>query len=489
VTYYPKRGIRPINNPIKFGTDGWRGIIAQDFTFDNVRACAQGVVNYLEQTGLASRGLIVGYDTRFASEDFASAAAEVAAGNGIKVYLSPRAMPTPVISFGILAQKAGGAIIITASHNQAIWNGFKYKSEYACSAPPKVTTEIEKHISHTLATGKINKIPLAEALQQGLVEYLDLDPIYFDQLNRLIDINELRQARLKIVVDSMYGAGAGYFKRLLEGGVIKVTEINSERNPLFPGIQPEPIAANLAKLAATIKKQRANVGLATDGDADRLGIVDEKGRFITQLQVFALLALYLLETRGERGPIVKTITTTSMLYRLGEIFNVPIYETPVGFKYVAPIMLAENALIGGEESGGYGFRGHLPERDGILSGLYFLDLMIKTGKTPSELLDYLYSKVGPHYYQRIDIKFPEGERQRINTRIQNNLPKFIDGVQVVNVDTSDGFHFILADNAWLLIRFSGTEPVLRIYAETDNQARAGRLLELGKKLAGVREKF
>ncbi len=475
-----------INNPIKFGTDGWRGIIAQDFTFDNVRACSQAVADYLKQAGLASRGLIVGYDTRFASEDFASAAAEVVAGNGIKVYLCPSATPTPVISFGILAQKAGGAIIITASHNPATWNGFKCKSEFGSSASPEVESQIENNVSHTLATGEIKKMPLAKALEQGLVEYLDLAPGYLQQVAGLVDLNELRQTKLKIVVDPMYGAGAGYFKTLLGGGAIKVVEINNERNPLFPGIkQPEPIEANLAKLSTTVKKQRANVGLATDGDADRLGIIDEKGRFLTQLQVFALLCLYLLEIRGERGSIVKTITTTSMLYRLGEIFKVPVYETPVGFKYIAPVMLAENALIGGEESGGYGFRGHLPERDGILAGLYFLDLMIKTGKTPSELLDYLYSKVGPHYYQRIDIKFPEGERQAIISRIRDNFPESIDGVKVANSDTADGFRFILADTTWLLIRFSGTEPLLRIYAESNSPTRVERLLEVGKGLGGV----
>jgi len=443
------------------------------------------VADLLKQSGLANRGLIVGYDTRFASEDFASTAAEVVAGNGIKVYLCPKVTPTPVISFGVPARKAGGAIIITASHNPAMWNGFKYKTEDGSSASDEVTAEIERHLSHTLTTGKINQVPLSKALDQGIIEYLDLTPIYAQQLAKLIDLNQLRQARLKVAVDPMYGAGAGYFNMLLGRGAIELVEINNERNPLFPGIQPEPIAANLAKLSATIKEQKADVGLATDGDADRIGIVDENGDFLTQLQVFALLCLYLLEVRGERGPIVKTITTTSMLYCLGEIFNVPVYETPVGFKYVAPIMLAKNAVIGGEESGGYGFRGHMPERDGILSGIYFLDLMLKTGKTPSQLIDYLYSKVGPHYYQRIDFTFPEDERKAINKRISDNLPQSIDGVKVIKINTTDGFHLTLADTTWLLIRFSGTEPVLRIYAESDSLTRVERLLELGKELAGV----
>ena len=470
--------------PIKFGTDGWRGIIAEDFPFDNVRVCAQAVANYLKQAGLAHRGLIIGYDTRFASEDFASAAAEVAAGNGIKVCLCPRPTPTPVISYATLAQKAGGAIIITASHNPASWNGFKYKSELGSSASPEVIAEIEKHISRTITTGKVDRMPLAQAVEQGLVEYLDLAPTYLNRLTSLVDLNELRQAKLKIVFDPMYGAGIGYFKALLGDGVIELIEINNERNPLFPDIQPEPIAANLAKLSATVKNQKADVGLATDGDVDRLGVVDENGIFLTPLQVLALLCLYLLEVRGERGAIVKTITTSSMLYRLGEIFKVPVYETPVGFKYVASTMIAEKALIGGEESGGYGFREHMPERDGILSGLYFLDLMIKTGKSPSQLIDYLYSKVGPHYFKRRDIEFPAEKRQEITDRIKHNPPQSIDGIKV-KLDTKDGFRFTLADTSWLLIRFSGTEPVLRLYAESNTQARVESLLELGRELAGV----
>ncbi|MFC2069050.1 phosphoglucomutase/phosphomannomutase family protein, partial [Chloroflexota bacterium] len=438
---------------------------------------SQAVAGYLKQSGLANRGLIIGYDTRFASEDFASTAAEVIAGNGIKVYLCPKTTPTPVISFGTVAKKAGGAIIITASHNPAIWNGFKYKSEFGSSAAEEVITELEKNITYILTTKKVDQIPLAKAIEQGLVEYLDLAPIYLQHIARLVDLDGLRQAKLKIVVDSMYGAGAGYLKTLLSGGTIEIVEINGERNPLFPGIRPEPIAANLIKLSTTVREQRADVGLATDGDADRIGIIDEKGAFLTTLQIFALLCLYLLEVRGERGLIVKTITTTSMLYRLSEMFNVPIRETPVGFKYVAPIMMAENALIGGEESGGFGFRSHVPERDGILSALYFLDLMTKTGKSPSELIDYLYSKVGPHHFNRADVNFPESERQAIVERVKNNHPEHIDGVKVVNFDATDGFRFVLADTAWLLIRFSGTEPLLRIYAESDTLARTDKLLE------------
>ncbi|MBI4186203.1 MAG: phosphoglucomutase/phosphomannomutase family protein [Chloroflexi bacterium] len=471
-------------NPIKFGTDGWRGIIAREFTFDNVRVCAQGVADYLLEAKLAGKGIVVGYDTRFASEHFAAASAEVIAGNGIKVYLCSRAAPTPVVSFATLDRGAGGAIVITASHNPGMWNGFKYKSEHASSASGEITARIEKYISRTLASGKIKHMLLAGALERGMVQHFDPTPSYLEHISKLVDLAELRRSGLKIVIDSMYGAGAGYFRTLLGKGM-EISELNGKRNPLFPGIQPEPIAANLAKLSATVRRQRAAVGLATDGDADRVGVVDEKGTFLTPLQVFSLLCLYLLEVRRQRGALVKTIATSSMVYPLGEMFKVPVYETPVGFKYVAPIMMAENALIGGEESGGYGFRGHIPERDGILAGLYFLDLMVKTGKTPSQLVDYLYGKVGPHHFKRLDVEFPEGEREAIIERVRSSLPRSIDGVKVARVDPTDGFRFILADTTWLLIRFSGTEPVLRIYSESDSLARVDRLLEAGKKLAGV----
>jgi len=443
------------------------------------------VADHLKQSKLASRGIVIGYDTRFASEDFAAAAAEVIAGNGIRVYLTPKATPTPVVSYGVLAKKAGGAIIITASHNPGIWNGFKYKDEYGSSASDEITSRIVNYINKAYDAGKVNRLPPADAKKQGLIVETDLAPIYFEKIAGLVDLESLRRADLKLVIDPMYGVGAGYLKKALGGGTIRLTEIHSERNPLFPGLRPEPILPNLDGLAAAVKEKKANAGLATDGDADRMGIVDEKGDFITQLQVFALLCLYLLEVRGERGPIVKTLTTTSMAYRLGEIYQVPVYETAVGFKYVAPMMRSKNALIGGEESGGYGFRGHVLERDGILANLYFLDLMVKTGKNPSELIDYLYSRVGPHHYRRVDITFLEKERQAVIGRVRDNPPEAIDNVKVLRIDTTDGFRFILADNTWLLIRFSGTEPLLRIYAETDSPERAEKLLKLGREMAGV----
>jgi len=473
------------DSPIKFGTDGWRAVIAEDFTFDNVRICAQAVANYLADVKMADRGLVIGYDTRYGSERFAAAVAEIIAGNGIKAYLCRRALPTPVISYGILVKQAAGAIIITASHNPAEWNGFKYKPEYAGSASPEVISQIEGHIPGIIDSGDVRSMALQDGLKKKLISYIDPFPPYLEQISKLVDIDAIRKAGLNVAVDSMYGAGIGIFKRILAGGSTKVTEINSKRNPLFPGINPEPIAVNMKKLSKLIVRGGYDVGLATDGDADRIGIMDEKGEFITQLVTYALLTLYMLEVLGERGAIVKTITTTDMVYRLGQIYDVPVFETSVGFKYVGPLMIKEKALIGGEESGGYGFRGHIPERDGILAGLYFLDLMIKLKISPSELVSHLYNKVGPHYYHRVDIHFPAKERDAIISRVKNANPAQIDGAPVVKIDTFDGYRFRLADTSWLLIRFSGTEPVLRIYAETSSPERVEKLLAEGKKLAGV----
>lgn len=474
-----------MSNPIRFGTDGWRGIIAEDFTFDNVRLCAQAVAEYLGQNRLGEQGLVIGYDTRFASDHFAAAAAEVLAGNNVRVRLCLRPTPTPVVSFAVLATKSAGAIVITASHNPGSWNGFKYRSQDGASAPEEVTAQIQRNVA-SLARQKtrIKKVALDKALKKGLVDYLDPCPAYFGHLARFVDIEHLRRQEISIVVDSMYGAGIGYFKKVLGDGKLGVTEINAEVNPSFPHIQPEPIARNLTKLSRLVVERKADVGLATDGDADRIGVIDETGQFLTQHQVFALLCLYLLEVRGQRGALVKTLTSTTMVSLLGKLFGVPVYETPVGFKYVAPLMLKTNAVIGGEESGGYGFRDHVPERDAILAGLYFLDFMAKTQKAPSELLRYLYSKVGPHYYDRRDFHVSAAKRQTIRQRLGSSLPNTIAGSEVTKVDTTDGFRFFLGDESWLLIRFSGTEPLVRIYAEAETLERARVLLEEGGKLIG-----
>jgi len=471
--------------PIKFGTDGWRAIIADDFTFANVRRCTQAIADYLKSSGKAAKEQLVGYDTRFASAEFAQAAAEVLAGNGIKVALSDRAVPTPVVSWGIVTAEGGGGIVITASHNPAAWNGLKYKSPDGASAPTETVAEIERRAAE-LSGEDVKCLNLAAALNQELVRYLDLRPSYAAQISRLVDLSLIKSAGFKIVVDAMHGAGAGYFPWLLDNGKSCILEINAEPNPNFPGMkQPEPISPNLNRLSCIIKEGGASVGIANDGDADRIGLIDEHGNFLNQLQVYALLTLYLLEVREQHGAIVRTITSSGMLDKLGALYNVPVFEVPVGFKYVAPVMQREDALIGGEESGGYGYRGHVPERDGILSGLFFLDFMARTGKTPSELLAYLYTKVGPHYYDRRDIVFNAPERTSIVARLNASCPISLAGVAVEKKDTLDGFRFLMADRSWLLIRFSGTEPLLRVYSEADSPGTVARLIEEGLRLAGV----
>jgi alpha-D-glucose phosphate-specific phosphoglucomutase len=474
-----------MSSEISFGTDGWRAIIAEDFTFDNVRACAQGVAEYLNKTGTARKGLIIGYDTRFASEDFAAASAEVVAANEISVLLCDKTAPTPVISYLVTEKKLAGAIIITASHNPGRWNGFKFKDHTGASAPGEVVGEIEKNTRTALSTGTVKRIHLDDGLEKGAINYLDPIPLYTAQVKRLIDLEPLRRSGFHIIVDSMYGAGIGYFKALLQGGNTIIEEINSERNPLFPGIQPEPIARNLTVLSTLMTERKAHVGLATDGDADRIGIMDEKGGFLDPHQVFALLSLYFLEVRGERGPIIKSLCATDMLYRLGELYDVPVYETPVGFKHVAPLMLEKGAFIGGEESGGYGFRGHVPERDGILAALFFLDFMVKTGKKPSQLLELLYSKVGEHHYDRHDIHITPQQKQAALKNIEKGGIDEIAGVKVAKLITIDGYKYLLEDGSWLLFRFSGTEPLLRIYAESQSREKVKKLLDEGKTIVGI----
>jgi alpha-D-glucose phosphate-specific phosphoglucomutase len=471
---------------IKFGTDGWRAVIGEDYTFDNVRACAASVAAYLKKQGLADRGLIVGYDARFASEDFADAVAEVVAAQGIRVSLTTVLCPTPVVSYSIIDRKAGGGVVITASHNPWRWNGFKYKPDYGGSASPEIVAPLEENLPD-LVGRDVPRMEIGAAKAAGMVEMFDPRAPYLAQLARLIDLERLKSAGLNVAYDAMYGTGAGYFGALLDGGKTKVTELHGFRNPVFPGMHaPEPIARNLVEMEALMAKGGFDVGIATDGDADRVGIADENGNFINQLQVFALLAYYLLEVRGERGAIIKSITTTAMVQRLGEIYNVPVHETQVGFKFLGPKMMETDALIGGEESGGYGFRGHVPERDGILAGLYMLDFIARTGKKPSELLADLYAKVGPHYYDRLDIALKEEDRAKIWKRAEDARPDSVAGIKVTARDTTDGFRFSLGDKGWLLFRFSGTEPLVRIYAEVvGDQSLVQKVLDAGREIIGL----
>lgn len=468
---------------IKFGTDGWRAVIAEDYTFDNLRRCAQGFSHYLLEQGYLDQWVVVGYDKRFHSENFAQTVVEVLTGNGLNVFLTDSATPTPVISFSVIHLNAIAAVNITASHNPPTDNGFKVRDKNGGAIPPAALKRIEQLIPDRIED--VKKLKFETARNSGKVKLFDAKEPYFEHLNNFVDIPAIKEAGLNILIDPMWGNNANWFSELLSNGKTKVTEIHNERNPIFPEMsRPEPIPPNIDAGLMKVKKINADVLVINDGDGDRIGIGDENGIFLNQLQVYAMLAYYLLEYKKLRGPIVKTLSTTSMLNKLGKKYNVPVHETGVGFKYVAPKMIETNALIGGEESGGYAFRGNVPERDGILAGLYFLEMLVKTKKTPSELLIELYSVVGDHYYDRIDTPF-SGDKGEKENNIINAKPLSIGGLGVQDLITTDGFKFTLEDGGWLLIRFSGTEPIIRVYCETTHGDKVQAILNDGLRIAGI----
>jgi phosphomannomutase len=468
--------------PIKFGTDGWRAIIADVYTYANVRRCATGVARYLLHQGQAQQGVVIGFDTRFGSREFAEVATSTMADLGVPVYLCRRPMPTPTISYSIIDKRAAGGVIITASHNPGQYNGFKFRPDYAGSARPEIIGAIEARIPDE--TGAL-KLPLAEARQRKLVE--DLDPwlAYRAKLESLVNFERVKAAGFKVAVDAMHGAGGGLWPELLAGGATSVTELRGEANPNFPGMHnPEPLAHNLVSLTEAVKTG-ADIGFALDGDADRIGVVDEHGELLNPLQLYALLLLYVLEIRGLRGPIVRTITCTTMANKLAAKYDLPVYETAIGFKYVGPKMVDVGAIYGGEESGGYAFGDHIPERDGFVSGLFLLDFMAVTGRTIRGLVDYLFQQIGPHYYRRIDLAYDASQRDNVLSRMQQARPRTLAGLKVTGLVTVDGYRFDLEDGGWLIVRFSGTEPLLRIYCETSHGDRLQALLDAGREPPGI----
>ena len=474
---------------IKFGTDGWRGKIAEDYTFDNVRRCAQGFANYLKarySPEEVRRGVVVGGDRRFGAEDFTAAVAEVLAGNGIPVHFTGFSTPTPVISYSVVARHAIGAVNITASHNPPSDNGFKVRDPHGGAIDPAGLRAIEERIPDDVRY--VLRLKFDVGVEQGLIRPFDPKPDYVAQIERLVDLQPLRDAGLTVAVDPMWGNGAGWLSELLAGGSTRVLETHAERNPIFPEMKrPEPIPPNVDAGLAFAREHHADVLCIMDGDADRCGLGDERGQFVDQLRVFGLLAMYLLDIRGERGPIVKSLNTTVMLNKLAEKFGVPLYETGVGFKYIAPKMEEVGAMIGGEESGGYAFGAHIPERDGILANLFLLDLMVKTGLKPTQLLDRLFEMVGgPHYYHRIDTPLESNEfKEQAKKRLDAARPETIAGLKVIEKVTIDGYKFIMEDGGWLTIRFSGTEPLIRVYAETTHPDKLDAILAEGQRMAGI----
>ncbi len=471
---------------IKFGTDGWRGIIDREFNTRNVRFCAQGAASYIKSQGLAADGVVIGYDTRRRSEEFARAVAEVTTGNGIPTTLCDRPAPTPTVSFAVVGQAAAGGVVITASHNPPEWNGFKYKPGFGGSAGQEVVDDLELRIADAYDADSVTSMDLEDAKRVGLLTCMNPLPSYLGQLASLVDLRAIRDAGLKVVADGMHGTGGGLFSSLLNGGSTEVFDLRAEPDPSFPGMaQPEPIAGNLSQLMTTVPSRSADIGLANDADADRLGVVDENGRFITTLQAFALICLHQLKVLGNEGPLVRSITMTRMIDRLAERYEVPVYDAPVGFKHLGQAMMEQNALLVGEESGGFAFRGHIPERDGILSGLMLLEMMVKTGKTVSGLIDMLNDEVGPYHYDRWDLEIEPSERQEIEGRLAMARPDYLASYRVESIDTRDGHRYGLEGGHWVLIRFSGTEPLLRIYAEASSPDDVEDLLSEARDLAGA----
>jgi phosphomannomutase len=477
---------------IVFGTDGWRAKTADDFTFENVRRCARAVAQYVVDHGQQSKGIVIAYDRRFASEFFADAAAEVVLAHDIPVAIAAHAVPTQMSSFEVVQRGSAAGIVITASHNPWMDNGFKVKSPTGAAGGPEMLSAIEKLIADQTGT-PIPRRPLADAKAAGIVERYDPYDGYVKFVSRNIDLAHLAAADMSILVEPLYGAGAGWIPRLLAGGKIRVTEIHSERNPYFGGVNPEPIPPNVDEACRKLAGGGFDLGLLLDGDADRSGLADERGTFITTLQIYGLLMYYLAEYRGLHAPVVKTVNETAMAERLGERYGVPVYEVPVGFKYVGPKMIETGAMMGGEESGGFGFGMHLPERDGIFTDLMLLDLFIRereAGRAPaSKAIAHLHEIAGPSSYNRLDMHMDRAGYPALKTRLWRDLPEHapadLAGRPVVRtqpLDTKDGYKFFADDGSWLLVRFSGTEPLVRVYTEASSAAAVEANLNTGRKM-------
>ena len=460
---------------ISFGTDGWRALIAEDFTFANVRACSIAVARYLHATGRATDGGVVGYDTRFASRQFAWAAARTLVKQGINpVTIADRPVPTPAASLGVVQRNRAIGIMITASHNPPEWNGFKVKSDKGGSASPSEVAQIESH----LASAFVDAASMSDdSNDDAAIETADLNAPYINAISALVDIDAIRDAGIDIAVDSMHGSGAGIVPSALLGGTTSVAEIRSDVNPAFPGMkQPEPIRDNLPQLARAVTENRHDVGLATDGDADRLGVIDENGNYLTTLEVFSILFNHIKERRGTPGGAASTITMSSMVDDLAAHHGTENIRTPVGFKFVGPAMLDNACAIGGEESGGYAFAGHIPERDGPLSALMFLESMATTGKSPSQLLAEVHEITGPRFFNRIDTEFDPAQRDRIADALAQSVEPDRFGTDAISVDFTDGLRIEFADASWGVARLSGTEPLVRLYAESRTTQKRDEIL-------------
>ncbi len=482
----------PAPTNIVFGTDGWRAKIADEYTFDNVRRCADGVARYVVDRGEQAKGVVIAYDRRFASEHFAAAAAEVLLARDIPVAYASHAVPTQMSSYEVVERGSAAGIVITASHNPWTDNGFKVKAPTGSAAGPEILSVLEAAIADNGGRA-IERRPFADAEAAGLVERFDPFEGYERYVRRTVDLDALRAADVSILVEPMWGAGAGWISRLLSGGTIQVTELHQERNPYFGGVNPEPIRPNVDEALGLLARGGYDLGLMLDGDADRAGAADEKGNFIHQLEVTGLLMYYLAEYRGMRDPVVVSVNNTSMARRLGEHYGIATYETSVGFKYIGPKMIETGAMMGAEESGGYGFGMHLPERDGVYADLLLLDLFLRekaAGRGPvSAALAAFHELAGPSFYRRVDVHVDRAAypalKDRLLVELRDHAPAELAGAPVSRteaLDTKDGFKFYVADGSWLLVRFSGTEPLVRVYTEATSPDARESMIAAGERL-------
>jgi phosphomannomutase len=465
---------------IKFGTDGWRAVIAEDFTFANVARVAQATADYWNANPVAGtrKMVVIGYDRRFLSNEFARCAAEVFAGNAFAVVLTPEPTPTPSVSFAVKQLRALGGVMITASHNPPIFNGFKLKSHYGGSSDSETCMAIEGWLDKTAVRSR----KLADALKTEQILVQDVRPAHYAALKKLVDFKVIAKSKLRFAHEALFGVGAGCFEQLLAGTTCKVTTLNGAHDPLFGGINPEPIEKNYGRSQAYLRKHPHDLCLVTDGDADRVGGMDGRGNYLTTHILICLLLRHLFINRQGRGRMVKALTTTSMLDKMCAAYGIELVETGVGFKYICAEMLKGNVLLGAEESGGIGFPGHIPERDGIAAGLMLLEMLAVERKPLNKLIASLAKEFGPHCYGRIDTHFPLAKRGALMDFLKRRPPEKLLRSPVVDVKSFDGVKFVAQDGSWLMLRGSGTEPILRIYAEARTEPNARKLLRLGARL-------
>lgn len=480
---------------IHFGTDGWRAVISDTFTFTNLRLVTQAIADAVASESWLNgtvnndtvdlHKMVVGFDTRFLSDRYAFETARVLAANGFTVFLSQADAPTPVISYAVRNMNAVGGIMITASHNAPRYNGVKLKAAFGGSASPEQCRRVEVYLNDNEAQARgPNLMEFEQARQLKLIQRFNPITSYHEHLRKLIDFDAIADNPQRIVVDSMYGSGRGVIRSILQGSGCEVYEVRGEMNPGFGGVHPEPISRYLGALAGAIAMGSGSFGLATDGDADRIGAMDERGNFVDPHKILALALRYLVEKRGWKGSVVRTVSTTRMIDRLANRYGLAVHETPVGFNHIADWMLKEDVLIGGEESGGISFKGHIPEGDGILMGLLVVEMVANSGGTLHELVEDLLKEVGPAFYERKDMRLPHPvAKEKMTNFLRQNAPAAVGGESLQDVCSADGVKYIFADDSWLLVRPSGTEPVLRVYAEGRSPEMVKALLAFGEQIS------